>query len=77
MQRYIELHGSLQRVMSVVKVRGSTHSKEIRAFEITKTGIAIGAPLTTYDGLLTGHPDYGVTAPPVTPRVRKTKDRKS
>src|SRR5688500_12195789 len=56
MQRYIELQGCLQRVMSVVKVRGSAHSKEIRTYEITRTGIAIGEPLVHYDGLLTGHP---------------------
>lgn len=57
MQRYIELQGSLQRVISVVKVRGSAHSKEIRTFDITKSGISIGEPLPEYDGLLTGHPD--------------------
>lgn len=56
MQRYIELRGCLQRVMSVVKVRGSAHSKEIRTYEISRTGIAIGGPLHHYDGLLTGHP---------------------
>jgi circadian clock protein KaiC len=76
MQRYIELHGSLQRVISVVKVRGSAHSKEIRAFEITKSGIAIGQPLASYDGLLTGHPDQGASAGSVTPRVRKTRNGK-
>lgn len=57
MQRYIELQGCLQRVMSVVKLRGSAHSKQIRAFEITETGIVIGDALSNYDGLLTGHPD--------------------
>jgi circadian clock protein KaiC len=62
MQRYIELKGCLQRVMSVVKVRGSAHSKQIRAFEITKTGIVVGDPLTHYDGLLTGHPDENTSA---------------
>ena len=36
MQRYIELKGQLQRVMAVVKVRGSAHSKDLRAFEITE-----------------------------------------
>jgi circadian clock protein KaiC len=56
MQRYIELRGSLQRVMSVVKVRGSAHSKAIRAFEITEKGIVIGEPLEKYNALLTGHP---------------------
>lgn len=56
MQRYIELRGCLQRVMSVVKVRGSAHSKEIRTFEITNAGVVVGGPLPQYDGLLTGHP---------------------
>jgi circadian clock protein KaiC len=56
MQRYIELEGRLQRVMSVVKVRGSAHSNEIRTFDISRTGISVGEPLSDYDGLLTGHP---------------------
>lgn len=57
MQRYIELEGRLQRVMSVVKVRGSRHSKDIRAFEINKMGIIMGEELKEYAGLLTGRPD--------------------
>jgi circadian clock protein KaiC len=56
MQRYIELKGELRRVMAVVKVRGSAHSKELRAFEITEDGIVVGDALGNYDGLLTGHP---------------------
>jgi circadian clock protein KaiC len=57
MQRYIELAGCLQRVISVVKMRGSAHSKEIRAFEITRKGIVVGDVLKRYHGLLTGHPE--------------------
>jgi circadian clock protein KaiC len=56
MQRYIELKGQLRRVMAVVKVRGSAHSKELRAFEITGDGIVVGEALGSYDGLLTGSP---------------------
>jgi circadian clock protein KaiC len=56
MQRYIELKGQLRRVLAVVKVRGSAHSKELRAFEITQDGIVVGDALGDYDGLLTGHP---------------------
>jgi circadian clock protein KaiC len=74
MQRYIELQGCLQRVMSVVKVRGSAHSKEIRTFEITKTGIAVGAPLAHYDGLLTGHPaETARVAQTAEPRKRRAR----
>jgi circadian clock protein KaiC len=56
MQRYIELKGQLQRVMAVVKVRGSVHSKDLRAFEITEQGIVVGESLGGYEGLLTGSP---------------------
>jgi circadian clock protein KaiC len=57
MQRYIELKGQLQRIMAVVKVRGSAHSKDLRAFEITEKGIVVGETLGRYEGLLTGSPD--------------------
>ncbi|HEX6639510.1 MAG TPA: ATPase domain-containing protein [Thermoanaerobaculia bacterium] len=56
MQRYIELKGQLQRVMSVVKVRGSAHSTQLRTYEITRRGIVVGDALDHYEGLLTGKP---------------------
>jgi len=64
MQRYIELKGELRRVMAVVKVRGSAHSNELRAFEITEDGIVIGETLGSYDGLLTGNPGARANAEP-------------
>jgi circadian clock protein KaiC len=73
MQRYIEIKGRLQRVMSVVKVRGSVHSKDIRAFEIGKTGIVVGETLETYDGLLTGHPDKTARVAPARKEPRKRR----
>ncbi len=57
MQRYIELNGRLQRIMAVVKVRGSAHSTDLRAFEISDEGIVVGETLGPYQGLLTGSPD--------------------
>jgi len=69
MQRYIELKGRLQRIMAVVKVRGSSHSKDLRAFEIGKEGIVVGEPLGQYEGVLTGHPDLIAAARPE-PRAR-------
>jgi circadian clock protein KaiC len=72
MQRYIELKGQLRRVMAVVKVRGSAHSKEIRAFEITGDGIVVGGALGRYDGLLTGSPVAPAGAEPARAR-RKTR----
>jgi circadian clock protein KaiC len=72
MQRYIELKGQLRRVMAVVKVRRSAHSKELRAFEITEKGIVVGSALGDYDALLTGHPVALADAGPASPR-RKTR----
>lgn len=57
MQRYIAFKGQLQRIMGVVKVRGSAHSKDLRAFEITEHGIEMGDTLGSYEGLLTGSPE--------------------
>ncbi|CAN7329317.1 AAA family ATPase [Pseudoduganella sp. LjRoot289] len=56
MQRYVELEGQFRRVLSVVKVRASEHSKEIRFYDIGADGIAIGEPLSQFVGVLTGRP---------------------
>ena len=55
-QRYIELGSRLQRVIAVVKVRGSKHSNELRQFSIDDNGIQIGAMLSDQEGLLIGKP---------------------
>ncbi|MFC6522971.1 RAD55 family ATPase [Undibacterium arcticum] len=55
-QRYIEIVGQFKRVLSVVKVRGSEHSKDIRLFDITDEGIMIGETLSEYAGILSGRP---------------------
>jgi len=56
MQRYVELKGQFGRVISVVKVRASDHSKDIRFFEIDQVGINIGGRLTNHQGILSGRP---------------------
>jgi circadian clock protein KaiC len=55
-QRYIEIAGQFKRVLSVVKVRGSEHSKDIRLFNITDEGIIIGEILSGYAGIMSGRP---------------------
>lgn len=55
-QRYIELESRLLRVMAVVKVRASAHSKELREYNIDANGIHIGEPLPHEEGLLGGRP---------------------
>lgn len=56
LQRYVELAGRLERVMGVVKVRGSRHARELRLYEINEQGVAIGDVLDGYEGLLSGKP---------------------
>jgi len=56
MQRYVEIAGQFKRVMSVVKVRASMHSKDIRFFDIADDRIVIGEPLKHYQGILSGYP---------------------
>jgi circadian clock protein KaiC len=53
-QRYVEIAGQFKRVISVVKVRASAHSKDIRFFDIADDNILIGEPLTHYQGILSG-----------------------
>jgi len=54
--RYVSLDGQLRKMMVVVKMRRSTHSKDLREFEITTEGLVIGERLTGYRGLTTGVP---------------------
>lgn len=56
MLRYVEIGGQFRRVMSVVKVRASAHSKDICFFDIAKDSIVIGKALTHYQGILSGQP---------------------
>lgn len=55
-QRYVEIGGQFKRVFSVVKVRGSQHSKDIRLFDITGEGIMVGEVLSEYAGIMSGRP---------------------
>ncbi|MES2406772.1 MAG: ATPase domain-containing protein [Pseudomonadota bacterium] len=55
-QRYVEIGGQFKRVLSVVKVRGSAHSKDIRLFDINDAGIVISEALSEYSGIMSGRP---------------------
>ncbi len=54
--RYVEIEGELRKIMMVLKMRGGSHSKDIREYEITSKGLVIGERLTGYDRLITGIP---------------------
>ena len=56
LQRYVEIEGRLRRLMTVIKVRGSVHSQDLRLFDVSGDGIDVGPVLDGYEGLLTGSP---------------------
>ncbi len=57
MQRYLQMDGQLRRALTVVKVRGSQHSKDLREYEIHAGGlVVVGERLLSYERLLTGSP---------------------
>ena len=65
LQRYVELDGTLKRLMTVVKVRGSGHSTDLRLYEVTPAGLTIGDAIRGYHhGLLTADPVGGSRRPP-------------
>jgi circadian clock protein KaiC len=54
--RFVSINGQLRKMMVVIKMRRSTHSKDMREYEITSRGLVIGDRLTGYRGLTTGVP---------------------
>ncbi len=54
--RYVEIDGQLCQIMMVVKMRRGVHSRDIRQYQITADGIAIGERLKNYVDLITGIP---------------------
>lgn len=53
--RHVEVFGAVRRGISVLKVRGSPHSRDIREFTIDN-GMTIGEPFRGVSGILTGIP---------------------
>lgn len=56
--RYVEMFGEMKRGITVLKMRGSMHEKEIREFVIDVKGIHIGEAYNNVTGILTGEPRY-------------------
>jgi circadian clock protein KaiC len=53
--RYVELHGQMRRGLTVLKMRGSLHDKEIREFTIDGRGMHLAEPFREVSGILSGH----------------------
>jgi circadian clock protein KaiC len=53
--RYVEMHGEMRRGLTVLKMRGSAHDKDIRELTIDHRGMHIGQPYRNVAGILSGH----------------------
>src|SRR6266851_7206610 len=53
-QRYVEIEGQMHKVMTVLKMRGSEHSKDLRLYDVTEGGLVVGNTLYDYRGIITG-----------------------
>lgn len=53
--RYIEAYGEMRRGITVLKMRGSMHEKNIREYSIDGQGMHIGDPFRDVTGVLSGH----------------------
>ena len=56
LMRYVEIFGEMRRGLTVLKMRGSMHEKEIREYVIDDKGMHIGAPFKNVTGILSGKP---------------------
>jgi circadian clock protein KaiC len=54
--RHVEIESEMQRALVVLKMRGSSHAKEIRRFEISPKGLAVTDTFKGREGLLSGMP---------------------
>ena len=54
--RYVEMYGEMRRGLTILKMRGSMHNKEICEFTIDSTGMHVGKPFRSVVGILSGNP---------------------
>lgn len=59
--RYVEIFGEMRRGVTVLKMRGSMHEKQIREFTIDGTGMHVGHAFRNVTGILAGFPHQATT----------------
>jgi len=58
MLRYFEAHGEVRQAISVMKKRSGMHERTIRELRIDQGGLRVGPPLSVFQGVLNGTPQY-------------------
>ena len=56
--RYVEVYGEIKRGLAVLKMRGSSHNKDIREFSISDRGMHLGQAFRNVVGILAGNPTF-------------------
>ncbi|NLS01286.1 AAA family ATPase [Rhizobium sp. P38BS-XIX] len=56
--RYFEALGKVRRAISVIKKRTGKHEETIREFRVTNAGLTLGEPLSGFQGVLRGVPNF-------------------
>jgi circadian clock protein KaiC len=56
--RFFEAGGEIRKAISVVKKRVGSHQASIREFRLSDKGLQVGEPLTGFEGIMTGVPNY-------------------
>ncbi|MBD9389083.1 AAA family ATPase [Agrobacterium sp. AGB01] len=56
--RYFEALGKVRRAVSVIKKRTGPHEDTIREFKISGSGLTLGEPLSAFQGILRGVPNF-------------------
>jgi circadian clock protein KaiC len=75
--RYFEHAGRVRKAISAVKTRGGPHEDSIREYRIGANGVSVGAPLTQFQGILTGAPTYTGSATPLIGDDNESRDEPS
>ena len=60
--RYFEAFGHIRRALSVVKKRSGPHEVAVREMRIEAGGITVGEPITNFQGVLSGRPQFTGTS---------------
>lgn len=63
-QRYVEIDGTLEKILAVVKMRRSEHSADFHRYQVTERGASLGEPVIGYRGILTGVPERSLPGAP-------------
>ncbi len=54
MMKPVEIQSSMRRALAIMKMRGSDYDNGLREYQITSSGLKLGASFSEYEGIMTG-----------------------